>query len=193
MRTSQGVQVANFAAGPVITTSVNTSSPTWIYQEAFNTSSYPSPNNPIPAPVPQLSSYWEEQDGAYAIAAGNAVGQSALNIAALNGINVADDFAQAQMAIGAGQYGGLTLRYRRNVNGTWTQLTSASLSGVLNTGSGTLKFSATGTNLQLFWQPTAAASATLVASATDSALTSGSVGMRVSQGVATQDFIAGGE
>jgi hypothetical protein len=46
-------------------------------------------------------------------------------------------------------------------NGGWSQLTMVDLAGLganfginLNSGSGTLEFTASGTNLQLFWQPT---------------------------------------
>jgi hypothetical protein len=88
-----------------------------------------------------------------------------------------------------------TAQIWRNLGGVWSQLTLVNLkdlNAALNTGSGTLKFSASGTSLKLFWQPTGAASATLVATATDSALTSGSVGMRAGQGAAVSSFAAGG-
>jgi hypothetical protein len=123
----------------------------------------------------------------------------------LNGVNRANVSVQAAINVPAGQSAGLVARYHGagdtnmyvasiasrgsgyvaqiyvNFNGVWTLLASKSIGTV---GQGTLRFTTIGTSMQLFWN------GALIVSATDSRLTSGSVGLRVSQGAMMADFSA---
>jgi hypothetical protein len=69
-----------------------------------------------------------------------------------------------------------------NVNGVWTRLTR--LVSIGASGQGTLQFTATGKLLQLYWN------GALIVSVSNSRLTTGAVGMRLSQGAALADFSA---
>jgi hypothetical protein len=66
----------------------------------------------------------------------------------------------------------------RNVNGVWTQLASLPVAA----GSGTLLFQVTGSTLRL------SLDGVQVASATDTALTTGGVGLRTTQGTVVDNF-----
>ena len=70
-----------------------------------------------------------------------------------------------------------------NHNGVWTLLASNSVG---TTGQGTLLFTTIGSALQLSWN------GVLVASANDSSLSTGSVGLRVSQNATLANFTAMG-
>jgi hypothetical protein len=163
-------------------------------------------------PDGQLSSYWSNATGDFARGgAGDMVGFSSIisNMAVLNGVNLVDVSVQADINVPAGQYAGLITRYGPtgmyfgalvsfgstyvgqiyvNQGGVWSLLAS---SGALGTvGQGTLLFRTAGSSLQLYWQPNGATGSSLVTSATNSAIASGSVGMRAGQGAALANFTA---
>jgi hypothetical protein len=68
----------------------------------------------------------------------------------------------------------------RNLNGTWTRLSSVRVAG----GTATLRFEAIGSSLKLF------VDGTLRTSAFDTKLTTGTVGLRSSAGQVIDDFDA---
>lgn len=159
----------------------------------------------------QLSSYWQNQVGNLSIVNKNATGQAATNLATLHGINQGNVSVQADVTVAAGQFAGLVARYHGtgdtnmyfgaivangsgflakilvNINGTWTVLVSNSIGTV---GNGTLLFATIGSSLRLFWQPTGTKGFVLAASAMNSALTMGSVGIRAGSGAMLTNFVA---
>src|SRR5262249_7500189 len=123
----------------------------------------------------------------------------------VNGINVADVTVTASIALISGQTVGLVSRYSgpldanyylaqfsstgtgfqatiwKNVGGTYTPLVTGL---TVSSGTGTLKFVTSGSTLQVFLDTT------LLASVTDSSLTTGSVGMRLGQNASLGSFNA---
>ena len=75
-----------------------------------------------------------------------------------------------------------------NLNGTWSQLTP--FLSVGSVGTGTLHFEVEGSSLKLFWKATGATSFSLVSFTNDTTLTTGTVGMRMTQGVGATRFNA---
>jgi IPT/TIG domain len=196
MRIGQGAKLDNFAAS--VETLQNATLP---FSENFSAGNYPI------NPGLQLSSYWQNPIGDMEIVNGKATGQTATNVAILNGVNQANVSVQAVVSVPVGQFAGLVARYQGtgdrnmyfgmivssgsgyiakifvNINGVWTQLAATSIGAV---GQGTLTFTTIGTSLQLFWN------GALVVSTNDTRLTTGSVGMRAGQGVAFTNFAATG-
>jgi hypothetical protein len=189
MRISQGARVGPFNASAVVATQ-----PTLPFSDDFSSTSDGS----------QLNRNWTDRNGNVTVVGEAAKGTAGSNLSTVNGINVADVTVQATVALNGGAFAGLVARYSgplesnmyagflvstaggfqvtiwKNVGGAWTQLAaSATFTG---SGSGTLKFQVTGTSLQLFWN------GTMLASAIDSSLTSGSVGMRLGQNATLDDF-----
>jgi hypothetical protein len=201
LRVGQGAAAANFSATAV--TLQNAALP---FTENFGAANYPS------NPGAQLSSYWQNQAGDLSLVNGKATGQTAYNVATLNGINQANVAVQAAINVPIGQYAGLVTRYQGtadqnmyfgmiassgsgyvarifvNHSGVWTLLAPATSVGTV--GQGTLLFTAIGSSLQLFWQPSGTNGFKLVTSATDASLTTGSVGIRVGSGAALAYFTA---
>jgi hypothetical protein len=194
MRAGSGGALANFTAA--VTTAPTPQNATLPFSENFASATYPSGLGS------QLSTYWKNQLGNISIVNGNATGQPAYNMATLNGVNQANVSVQAAVNVAAGQYAGLVTRYQTggmylgvitssgsqylaqiyvDLNGMWTLLSSASIG---TSGQGTLLFSTSGSSLQLSWN------GTLVASATDTHLSSGSVGMRIGEGTGITSFSA---
>jgi subtilase family serine protease len=176
----------------------------------FQTPSLPFSDNFAATSDGQLSTNWLDQVGDYTVNNSNqAVANASLNLAVLYGVsqaNVKVSATVSNMASGAGA--DLVARYSgqgdnnyyigyvlntgsgysagiyKNVNGAFTQLASQSLTSAQFNGSGTLEFEAYGTQLQLL------VNGSLVASATDGSLSSGSVGIRSSAGVTFSSFNA---
>jgi hypothetical protein len=170
------------------------------FSEDFTNPTYPSGLGS------QLTSYWQNQVGDLSIVNGNATGQAATNEATLNGVNVANVSVQAAVNVPPGKFAGLVARYKgtgdrnmyfaeisasgsgyvasiwMNLSGVWTRLTP--LTSIGASGQGTLGFTTAGSSLQLFWN------GTLIVSATNTRLTSGSVGVRIGQGAALANFSA---
>jgi hypothetical protein len=140
-----------------------------------------------------LSPFWGEQTGAYSIANKKLVGSNTTNLAALNGIMLADVAVQAMVDVTAGSSAGLVARHQgiqdtnmylgqlvnrdgsffamisRNVNGKWTRLAEVAV----GSGAGLLRFEAVDSSLRLYLDGVE------VASATDSTfLAPGQVGLR---------------
>jgi hypothetical protein len=189
MRGKPGATFANFTA--LATTPQNAPAS---FNENFSAANYPGGLGG------QLSSYWQNQTGDMMIVNGKATGQSALNLATLNGLNQANVTVQAALSVHAGQSAGLVARYQGGnmyygaivssgsgfvaqiwiyKGGVWTLLKQKSIGA---SGQGTLTFKAIGSSLQLFWNNV------LVVSATDTRLTTGTVGLRESQGAAAGNF-----
>jgi sugar lactone lactonase YvrE len=127
-----------------------------------------------------------------------------LSLTTLNGLSVGDVSIQADVTVGATgvQYSGLVARYNgpsdsnmywaaligingkfqadifRNIGGVWTLLASTPV----GTGTATLRFEAFGPSLKLF------VNGVLTAFASDTALTSGTVGLRSSGGITIDNF-----
>jgi hypothetical protein len=73
-------------------------------------------------------------------------------------------------------------RIWRNLGSGWTQLAAVPVAGLSPTATNTLRFDAIGSSLKLF------VNGTLEASAADSVLTSGQVGIRSTAGAALANF-----
>jgi hypothetical protein len=188
MRTAKGTSVADFSVAPITLTT-----PVLPFSDTFST----SVNN-------QLSSNWVEQAGNYSVATGAAVAQGAFNLATLTNLAAANVAVQANISFTANnQYIGLVARYSgpRDNNEYFASITRLSptsyqvaivriVNGVpttlaadhLTNGTGTLLFELAGPSLKVFLNNT------LVAYAQDTALTSGSVGMRTAKGTSVADF-----
>jgi hypothetical protein len=154
----------------------------------------------------QIDNQWTVQLGAVAAGAGQAIGTGAFNLATVNGISQADVKAQASVNnLTAGQSIGIVTRhvgpgyhnfYLGQLRNTGSGLQGAifvNLSGtfyLLNIGKTvpvpivpeTLEFETVGSSLKLIYN------GQLIASAFDTTLTAGSVGIRLSQGVAASNF-----
>ena len=191
-----GVSYDNFSADEITVTNVSLK-----FSDDFTTAT---------TPPQQLSSSWATQAGNFKVdtTLAQATNNDVKSLATLNSVSEGDVFVQADVAITApgpvqsaglvARYGGvgdtnmyvgrisnaggvLTAAILRNVGGTWTTLTSKSISD----GTGTLRFEVVGTSLKLFLD------LDLIAWANDSALTSGSVGMRATGiGTSYENFSA---
>jgi hypothetical protein len=152
-----------------------------------------------------LSNNWLNQQGNFQVAGSQAKGLGGLNVAAVNGINSANVFVQADVNVPAGQFGGLVAHYGgpldqnmywaglnyqgglqaqiwRNLNGTWTELFGQS---DVSSGVGTLRLEVVGTSLKLFDNNV------LVAYANDTLVTGGTVGIRSTAMTTFSNFSAG--
>lgn len=154
----------------------------------------------------QLNDNWLARAGAFTGNGAGAMisGAAGVDLATVNGIAQANVYVQADIAIApTGVHSaGLVARYSgvgdknmyfgtivgssgiytayiyRNLNGVWTILASARVT----TGTGTLRFEAVGSSLKLFLN------GQLVALAYDSALASGTVGLRASTSASFANF-----
>jgi hypothetical protein len=150
----------------------------------------------------QLSNNWLNQLGNFQVAGGMATALAGLDIATVNGVNAADEFVQADVTVGAGQFAGLVAHYSgpqeanmywagintntgtfqaqiwRNLNGAWTELSAQNVAS----GTGTLRFEVVDSSLKLFQNNN------LVAYANDSLVSGGTVGMRGSAGTTFDNF-----
>jgi hypothetical protein len=154
----------------------------------------------------QLSNQWATQLGSFSVNGSHqAVGGGAFNLATVIGINQADVQAQATVNLSSGQSAGIVTRYGgpgyNNFYFGQLRNTGSGLQGAifLNSGgnfttlavgatvaaaSGNLEFESVGASLKLIFN------GQLIASAFDTTLGSGSIGMRLSQGVALSSFSA---
>jgi hypothetical protein len=170
------------------------------FSENFGDPSYVSTSNS------GLSSSWQNQAGVVSVSNSNATGQGPVNTATVNGVSQADVTLQADVNVQRGQSAGLIARYQRtgdknmywgavvssgkqfvvaiwiNVNGFWTRLTA--LTSIGSTGRGTLQFTVIGHLLRLY------RNGTLVVSVNNARLTTGAVGICLSQGATLADFSA---
>jgi len=193
---SAGTAISSFNAA--VANVVAPQNATLPFMENFSAVNYPA------GVGSQLSSYWQNQLGNTSIINGKATGQTSLNVAALNGVNVANTTVQAAINVPIGQYFGLVSRYGGvgdqnmyfagivstgtgyaaaiwvNQAGVWTQLTA--LVSIAGSGQGTLRFTTIGSSLQLFWN------GALIVGATDSRLTAGTIGVRIGAGASMADF-----
>jgi hypothetical protein len=138
-----------------------------------------------------------------------AAGLTGVNMAVLDGVNSGDVSISATVnSLASGLMAGLVARYQgigdknmymagvrntsgvftaevwKNVKGTWTRLTTVTLSHAQFSGTGTLRFDAVGSSLRLF------VNGTVVASAADATFATGSVGIRGGKGVKFSNFNA---
>jgi subtilisin-like proprotein convertase family protein len=196
MRISQNATVANYSATAVM--QQNGSIP---FNDTFGPGSMAGP----PSDGSQLSREWTDQRGNITVSGGQAVGKDAFDLSTVNGINVADVTVSADMTVGSGQFASLVARYSgplesnfylaqiqsvgagfqasiyKNINGVFTQLVLVS---AVTSGTGNLKFVLAGSSLKLYLDNN------LLASATDTDLTSGSVGMRLGLNASFANFNA---
>jgi hypothetical protein len=155
----------------------------------------------------QLSTDWRERAGGFSVQTNQLATTGAQNLATLNGVVQADVVVQAGVTLTAtgDQYAGLVARYGgpgianmywgglyrisgtvyaqiyRNVGGTWTLLSSHSIS----TSTGSLRFEVTGNSLQLYVDNN------LVTDAFDSMVpAAGSVGLWGAEGENFDNFSA---
>src|SRR5262249_9691958 len=183
MRLSKGAAVSLFMADQASVTTV-TIPPT--FTDDFTSTTDGS----------QLDDAWRDQHGNITVVNNQATRTAAghNNLARVNGANVADVTVMASVALTSGQTVGLVSRYGgpldsnyylaqfsatasgfqatiwKNVGGAYTLLTTGlTVSG----GTGTLEFETVGSTLSLLLD------SDLLAQVTDTALTSGSIGMRV--------------
>jgi subtilisin-like proprotein convertase family protein len=168
----------------------------------------------------QLDRFWTDQFGNIGVPAGQAVGVGAINLSTLNGISQGDVKVDAQVnvAVGSGQTVGLVARYGgplysnfylAQIRDTGAGLQAAifkNIGGVFTTiavgstfqpaaGGANLEFEVLGSSLKLIYGGTLGntgtlTGGTLVAFGFDTSLTTGSVGMRLSQGAAVSSFSA---
>jgi hypothetical protein len=156
----------------------------------------------------QLSRNWTDQLGNITVNASHqAMGIDSTNLSTVNGINGANVTVQGDINLvaGSGQTVGLVARYGgpgysnfylaqlrdtgsgfqaaifKNIGGSFTLVQLGMLSA---TGTGTLKFKLQGTSLELDF------GSTVLATAVDSSLTTGSVGMRLSPNATLANFSA---
>jgi hypothetical protein len=159
-----------------------------------------------PSDGSQLSRLWTGQLGDFTIQNQASVGVASTNMATVNGVKQANVTVQADLSTAAnGDAGGLVARYsgtgegnfylallirkgnslipsiRLHRNGVWATLVTRP--AIAATG-GTVQFQVSGHSLKLF------VNGHLVASATNSALATGTVGIRASRGVSWTSFSA---
>ncbi len=169
------------------------------FSDDFATSNYDGTTNAATAGGSELGLAWKENLGAFTISGGNLTSVNALNIATLNGVSEANAVVSDTVTLASGQFGGLVARYGltggdtnmywaalgnsagsytayifRNVGGTWTLLTSKSLSTL--SGPQALRFEVINDSLKFF------VNGTLALATNDAALATGSVGLRSTQG-----------
>jgi uncharacterized repeat protein (TIGR01451 family) len=191
MRLSQGTVVSSFQANAVVPQ--NGALP---FTDNFATTSDGS----------QLSRFWSDQLGNISVIGGQAVGQADSNLSTVNGMNAANVSVTGNIALSGSQWAALVSRYSgpaennfylgqllgngdgtftptiwKNVNGVWTKLNT----GVdITSASGTLEFETNGPSLKLILNNQ------ILTWADDTDLTSGSVGMRISQNATLGNFQA---
>jgi hypothetical protein len=153
----------------------------------------------------QIDNQWTVQLGSVAAGNNQAVGTGAFNLATVNGISQADVQAHATVNLSAGQSIGVVTRYGGpgysnfymgqlrntgsglqgaiflNMGGSFTAL---SVGPTFSASAGTLEFETVGSSLKLIYN------GQLIASAFDTMLTAGSIGMRMNQGVTVSNFTA---
>src|SRR5207253_5871245 len=95
MRVNQGATVDNFSADQI-----NLANPGLPFSDDFSA----SVNQ-------QLTTNWLERAGNFTVQGGTATGNAALNVATVNGVSQANEFAQADVTLAANQYAGLVARY----------------------------------------------------------------------------------
>lgn len=153
----------------------------------------------------QLSTNWREVVGNYDLQTSAAVGVAGVNQALVNGIDLTNVSVRADVTLTASNntFAGLIARYSgpdeanmyfatllqldgvvyaqiyRNLNGTWTSLSSTVVSV---SGSTTLRFDVIGNSLRLY------VDGVLATFAFDSALSAGGVGIRSSQNTVIDEF-----
>src|SRR5262249_52669092 len=182
MRISQGAAVANYTADKVVIQNA-----TLPFKDDFSKTSDGS----------QLSLFWSDQLGNITVVSGLATGTKDFNVSTVDGISQGDTTVQGDIALGSGQSAGLVARYGgplynnfylaqlrdigggsfqtaifKNVGGVFTTIAVGS---TVTTGTGTMEFEVVGSSLKVIFNNT------LVAFGFDTALTTGSVGMRLSQ------------
>ncbi len=196
MRVTAGAAVSNFSAS-VLTAGT----PSLPFTSDFTTATSPEPN--------QLTNNWINQAGNYRVSNatnGTATGNGIVDLATLVGIDAKNVAVQTTISVSAGQSAGLVADYSgsgdqnyylgeivataatgynadifRNVNGVLTSLSIQNSPGLAN---GVLCLEVYGSSLELLLN------GTLIANANDSSLTGGSLGMRVTAGVALSSFSA---
>src|SRR5262249_39834804 len=155
----------------------------------------------------QLDGYWTDQKGNITVVNSAATGTVAgTSLSTVNGINVADVMVTGDIALAlGGQTVGLVARYSgpgsnnfyfgqlaatttgfqasiwKNIDGTLVLL---ALGSTVRNATGALSFKLTGSSLELSLDDT------VLASAIDTSLTTGSVGMRLSLGATLDNFSA---
>src|SRR5262249_6930187 len=156
---------------------------------------------------------WTDQNGNITVVNGKAATGTAAgsNLSTVNGINQGDVSVMATVNLTAGQSVGLVTRYGgtlesnlylgqffgaasgkfqatiwKNIGGNYTLLTTGL---TVTSGTGTLEFEAVGPSLKMIFTPDGG-TGMLVAFADDLSLTSGSVGMRLSQNASVSLFQA---
>lgn len=148
---------------------------------------------------------WTNQSGAFRVTGGVASGFGDIAVATVNGINEANVSIQADVTVNTrGQAALLIARYSGpgdqnyyradlvNYNGSFYARIYSNVNGIttylnqtqVSSGTGTLRFDVAGPSLKLFFN------GNLAASANDSALTTGSVGMLSYQGATFDNFTA---
>jgi hypothetical protein len=159
------------------------------------------------ADSPTLGSSWVQRVGSFSISGNQALANAAINLATAKGITATESDQQISIALAATgtQTIGLVSRYTgngadrsmywadltsvdgnvtaeiwRNVRGKWLRLASQSVAG----GASILRFVTQGHSLQLY------VDGQLTVSTTDTALRSGGIGMRGTQGVTVADYQA---
>ncbi len=191
MRLSQTTTLGNFQA--VAVTTQNASLP---FSDNFTTTSDGS----------QLSRKWTDRTGNITVSGGKAVGKDSFNLSTLNGLNVANVTVTGNIALGSTQWAALVARYSgplednfylgqllgngdgtftatiwKKVSGVWTKLAT---SAAISTGTGTLNFQVIGSTLQV------SMNGNVLATAIDTDLGSGSVGMRLGLNTTLANFTA---
>jgi len=196
MRATTGVSLGHYAAVGVPVAAVTTLP----FMDNFTQPGYGS----------QLSQQWTGQLGNFTIQSSAAAGTGTLNLATVTGLVQSDVTVSANIALGSNpplnDSGGLEARFsgsgdgncylgalvqtstglkpviKMHRNGIWTNLVSGAI--IPAATSGLVEFQVVGSSLKLFFN------GNLVAQATNTALKSGTVGMRANQGVSWSNFSA---
>ncbi len=150
---------------------------------------------------------WRQNVGNFALNAGTATSTTALSIATVYGVSATDVVVTSTATLATGQYAGLVARYSgpgdtnmywagltqnadgsgtallyRNLGGAWTLLSSRNIGQI--SGAQNLRFEVINDSLKFF------VNGVWAISANASALTTGSVGLRSTQGVESSAFNA---
>jgi hypothetical protein len=199
------LQVAGTVSGGIVAAAVNSATIGGDFTGQIVVAAGPV-NLSVTGATAATAHVWIERLGAFTVTDGALVGQSATNIATINGLNERDTTIQASVTLAAGQSAGLLARFSgpadsnyyearltdagngiqatiyRNHNGTLTRLVSKTIS-VRGIGPPILllKFKLVGSTLGLYLGNV------LVETATDATLTSGGVGVRLGMGAAVTD------
>ena len=194
IRSTQGATFSSFSAS-----ALTVATPTLPFSSDFSTVTTPEAN--------QLTSNWINQVGNFSVNTSTAVATSngALDMATLAGVNAGNVEVQATITATAGQYAGLIADYSGpgdqdyyfggivatstgynayiflNHNGVYTGLNGKSYTGSAN---GVLTFEINGSSLELLLNGAS------IASANDTTLTGGSIGIRSTEGATFSSFCA---